>query len=221
MLNTGGVKLKINKLLSKANPASKTKKLIRPTYTNSEPEFKVMMEETDKYVTRPEKTLLSNNSIQHELAKMSAKLKIPAKFNVNEAKLLIKDDDVKRRIEGARIFFGRKESSFSCYSITNIEPCSESIRIGAKDISCECMSARDDTKSLLESSTQEKKILFHHAASNDVSQDVNLQVESIQLQNKCSKVISVEPRANIKKESIVSPTNEGKLVETLNALEGR
>ena len=63
-----------------ANPASKTKKLIRPTDTNSEPEFKVMMEETDKYVTRSEKTLLSNNSTQNEPAKMSAKLKMPAKI---------------------------------------------------------------------------------------------------------------------------------------------
>ena len=53
----------------------------------------------------------------------------------NEAIKLVKEDDIKRRIEDARNFFGDKRPKFECYSITNIDPSSGSLRIGARHVS--------------------------------------------------------------------------------------
>merc|ERR1712136_344506 len=53
-------------------------------------------------------------------------------YDKNEAIKLVKEDGVRRRIEDARIFFGDKRHKLECYTITNIDPSSESSRTGAQ-----------------------------------------------------------------------------------------
>jgi len=76
----------------------------------------------------------------------------------NEAIKLVKGDDVKRRIEDARNFFGDKRPKFECYSITDIDPSSELLRIGARHVSYD--NSAENSKTLIESSQQEKKSRF-------------------------------------------------------------
>ena len=121
----------------------------------------------------------------------------------NEAIKLVKEDDIKRRIEDARNFFGDKRPKFECYSITNIDPSSGSLRIGARHVSYD--NSAENSKTLIESSQQEKKIMFHNADKTNLSQNVSLEKENIKLSNTSSNLISIEKLDYVQKEMVPIP----------------
>merc|ERR1712198_726359 len=134
--------------------------------------------------------------------------------NVNEAINLVKKDEVKRRIDDARWFFGQSKIDLDCYSINISEVVSESSKKEVKQISD--MNAEERPEHLIESSHQEKRIFFHNTESKNETNYVNLEMESIVLQNKNTSIMSMESSNKVKEEIKMAQTKQGIVAETLN-----
>jgi len=210
MFSRKGAKVNINKILSKKGANNNYKKSLPHTKRKTSTTNKQLSSLDEKPAVSDIK-FTSPSFLQNDLAT------IKSINDKNEAIRLLKEDSVKRRIEDARSFFGNIRPNFECYSITNIEPCSESIKIGARHYSYD--NSAENTKTLIESSQQEKKIMFRNGDTTNLSQNINLEKENVKLLNTSSNLISIETLDNAKKEMVPISLDQAKLSKQSNALE--
>merc|ERR1712224_1006676 len=210
MFSKKGAKLNINKILSKKDASN--------NYKMSLPHTERKTSTTNKQLpSLDEKRAVSNEKVNSSSFFQKTLATIKSVNDKNEAIKLVKEDDVKRRIKDARNFFGNKIPKFECYSITNIDPSSESLRIAARHVSYE--NSAENNKTLIESSQQEKKVMFCNADTTNLSQNVSLEKENIKISNTSSNLISIEKMDNVQKEMIPISLDQMKLSKQSNSLE--
>jgi len=202
--------LNINKILCKKDASNNCKKSLPHTERKTSTTNQQLPSLDENCVVSDEK-VNSSSLLPRNLAT------IKSINDKNEAIKLVKEDDVKRRIEDARNFFGDKRHKFECYSITNVDPSSESLRIGARHVLYD--NSAENSKTLIESSQQEKKIMFYNADTTNLSQNVSLEKENIKLSNMSSNLISIEELDNVQKEMVPIPLDQAKLSKQLNSRE--
>merc|ERR1712224_412047 len=210
MFSKKGAKLNMNKILSKKDASNNYKKSLPHTERKTSITNK-QLPSLDEKRTVSDENVNSSSFFQKNL------VTIKSINDENEAIELVKEDDVKRRIEDARNFFGDKRPKFECYSITNIDSSSESLRIGARHVSYE--NSAENYKTISESSQQENKIMFFNADTTNSSQNVSLEKENIKLSNTSSNLISIEKLDDVQKGLVPISLHQAKLCKQSNSLE--
>jgi len=210
MFSKKGAKLNINKILSKKDACNNHEKSLLHTERKISTTNK-QLPSLDEKRSVADENVNSSSFLQKNLATTESI------SDRNEAIDLVKEDDVKRRIEDARIFFGDKRPKFECYTITNIDPSSESLRVGGIHV-CYDNSA-ETSKTLIDSSPQEKKIMFYNADTTNLSQNVSLEKENFKLSNTSCNLISTEILDYVQKEMVPIPLDQAKLSKKDNVLE--